>query len=50
MTYLRTCRLLTDAEFRLGRRNVEEITNHPFFHGVDWHTLTQREFMDLIRF
>ncbi|KAJ3767254.1 kinase-like protein [Lentinula raphanica] len=35
-------RLLTDAEFRLGRRNVEEITNHPFFHGVDWHTLTQQ--------
>ncbi|KAJ3865682.1 kinase-like protein [Lentinula novae-zelandiae] len=35
-------RLLTDAEFRLGRRDFAEITNHPFFVGVDWHTLPQQ--------
>ncbi|KAJ3784639.1 kinase-like protein [Lentinula aff. detonsa] len=35
-------RLLGDAEFRLGRRDFEEIVNHPFFNGVDWYTLTQR--------
>ncbi|KAF5391009.1 hypothetical protein D9757_004062 [Collybiopsis confluens] len=32
-------RLLTDAEFRLGRRNFAEITQHPFFDGVDWDNL-----------
>ncbi|KIK63296.1 hypothetical protein GYMLUDRAFT_95462 [Collybiopsis luxurians FD-317 M1] len=35
-------RLLTDAEFRLGRRNFDEITQHSFFKGVDWATLSQQ--------
>ncbi|CAA7270531.1 unnamed protein product [Cyclocybe aegerita] len=32
-------RLLTNAERRLGRRNVMEITDHPVFVDVDWTTL-----------
>ncbi|TFK19767.1 kinase-like protein [Coprinopsis marcescibilis] len=32
-------RLLTDADKRLGRRNIMEITDHPFFHGINWSTL-----------
>ncbi|KAF9067938.1 kinase-like domain-containing protein [Rhodocollybia butyracea] len=34
--------LLTDAEFRLGRRSFAEITNHPFFHGIDWANIHER--------
>ncbi|KAG7441486.1 kinase-like protein [Guyanagaster necrorhizus] len=29
-------RLLTDAEFRLGRHNVAELTSHKFFANVRW--------------
>lgn len=36
-------RLLTNAEDRLGRRNIMEITDHPLFDGVDWTTLPNRE-------
>ncbi|KAF5353659.1 hypothetical protein D9758_008628 [Tetrapyrgos nigripes] len=32
--------LLTDAEFRLGRRNVMQITDHPFFDGTVWGNLS----------
>ncbi|PPQ76943.1 hypothetical protein CVT24_009032 [Panaeolus cyanescens] len=32
-------RLLTNAKHRLGRRNVMEITDHPFFEAVDWRNL-----------
>ncbi|KAE9394240.1 kinase-like protein [Gymnopus androsaceus JB14] len=35
-------RLLTDAEFRLGRHNFAEITTHPFFNGVDWNAIPQQ--------
>ncbi|KAJ7583645.1 kinase-like domain-containing protein [Mycena floridula] len=31
--------LLKDAEFRLGRRNIYEITEHPVFADVEWDTL-----------
>jgi hypothetical protein len=36
-------RLLTNAKQRLGRRNVMEITDHPFFDGVNWRTLPDRK-------
>ena len=32
-------RLLTDAEFRLGRLSVQEIIAHTFFEDVDWVSL-----------
>ncbi|TFK33478.1 kinase-like domain-containing protein [Crucibulum laeve] len=32
-------RLLTDAELRIGRRNIMEITDHRIFNGVNWSTL-----------
>lgn len=32
-------RLLTKAEFRLGRGGAAEIKAHPFFRGVDWSTI-----------
>ncbi|KAJ2925699.1 hypothetical protein H1R20_g11396, partial [Candolleomyces eurysporus] len=32
--------LLTHADQRLGRRNIMEITDHPFFEGVDWMALS----------
>lgn len=32
-------RFLTDAEFRLGRMGVQEITSHTFFEDVDWSSL-----------
>ncbi|KAF8917891.1 kinase-like domain-containing protein [Mucidula mucida] len=31
--------LLKDAEFRLGRHSVSEITSHQFFRGVEWSNL-----------
>ncbi|KAL1755011.1 kinase-like domain-containing protein [Schizophyllum commune] len=33
-------RLLTDAEFRLGRLSVQEIIAHTFFEDVDWVSLS----------
>ncbi|KAG5352641.1 hypothetical protein C0989_001366 [Termitomyces sp. Mn162] len=33
------CRLLNSAELRLGRKNVQEITQHPIFRGLDWTNL-----------
>ncbi|KAF8066601.1 kinase-like protein [Lyophyllum atratum] len=35
--------LLTRADRRLGRRNIDEITNHPIFRNVDWDTLPTRK-------
>ncbi|KAG6888599.1 hypothetical protein C0995_007118 [Termitomyces sp. Mi166 len=35
--------LLTSAEFRLGRKNVQEITDHPVFRGVDWTNLPAQQ-------
>ncbi|KAG1707845.1 hypothetical protein DVH05_024496 [Phytophthora capsici] len=32
-------RLICNAENRLGTGSVEEIKQHPWFHGVDWSTL-----------
>ncbi|KAG6836400.1 hypothetical protein H0H93_008443 [Arthromyces matolae] len=32
-------KLLTSAERRLGRRDVQDITAHPLFHRVDWNNL-----------
>ncbi|EGZ07591.1 hypothetical protein PHYSODRAFT_565489 [Phytophthora sojae] len=32
-------RLICNAENRLGTGSVEEIKQHPWFHGVDWTTL-----------
>jgi hypothetical protein len=32
-----------DPEFRLGANGVEEIMNHPFFHGIDWEALKQKK-------
>ncbi|RDB16495.1 Serine/threonine-protein kinase MRCK gamma [Hypsizygus marmoreus] len=32
-------RLLTYPEQRLGRKHIQEITNHPIFHDVEWDTL-----------
>ncbi|KAE8900371.1 Serine/threonine-protein kinase 38-like [Phytophthora fragariae] len=32
-------RLVCNAENRLGTGSVEEIKQHPWFHGVDWTTL-----------
>ncbi|KAF8654999.1 hypothetical protein AX16_003303 [Volvariella volvacea WC 439] len=34
-------RLLTTAETRLGRCDIAEITDHPFFDYVPWDTLTE---------
>ncbi|KAK0199677.1 kinase-like protein [Desarmillaria ectypa] len=33
------CKLLTDAEFRLGRHTVVELTSHKFFANVCWTDL-----------
>jgi hypothetical protein len=33
---LATCRLLTDAEDRIG---FQDIIKHPFFKGIDWKNL-----------
>lgn len=37
-------RLLTQAEYRLGRRNIMEITDHPVFEDVNWGTIHTREY------
>lgn len=36
MTCLTSRRLLTSRERRLGRRDVLEITEHPFFKSTHW--------------
>ncbi|PCH44105.1 kinase-like protein [Wolfiporia cocos MD-104 SS10] len=36
-------RLLTSAELRLGRASIDEIRQHPFFRGVDWSSLTDKQ-------
>lgn len=33
---------LSDREKRLGRNGAEEIKGHPFFAGVDWHSLRRK--------
>ncbi|GLB40896.1 putative protein tyrosine kinase [Lyophyllum shimeji] len=35
--------LLAPAERRLGRRNIQEITNHPIFRDVKWDTLRTQQ-------
>lgn len=40
---LKIFRLLKDAEFRLGRRSINELTSHEFFQGVNWATLPASE-------
>jgi serine/threonine kinase 38 len=32
-------RMITDAEYRLGRNGADDIKNHPFFDGLDWSSL-----------
>lgn len=32
-------RLVCDADHRLGRNGVQEIKDHPFFHGVPWQNI-----------
>ncbi|KIY74179.1 kinase-like protein [Cylindrobasidium torrendii FP15055 ss-10] len=34
--------LLKEAEFRLGRHNIIEITSHEFFRGVNWDNIATR--------
>ncbi|OBZ66696.1 Serine/threonine-protein kinase MRCK alpha [Grifola frondosa] len=36
-------RLLTTPELRLGRGNIREIMDHPFFEGIDWPNVRERE-------
>lgn len=36
-------RLLTYADRRLGRRNIDEITSHPVFNDVHWKNLSARK-------
>ncbi len=38
-------RLLTDAEFRLGRHSVAELTSHKFFANVRWTNLHDGGFL-----
>ncbi|KAA6393764.1 MAG: hypothetical protein EZS28_010707, partial [Streblomastix strix] len=35
--------LMTDAQHRLGAKDVNEIKNHPFFKGVQWSKLAQQK-------
>ncbi|CDF40779.1 Serine/threonine protein kinase Nuclear [Chondrus crispus] len=36
------CRLLCDSRNRLGaKRGLEEFKEHPFFAGIDWHSLAR---------
>lgn len=36
-------RLMTDANNRLGVNGVNEIKAHPFFTGIDWKNLKQKQ-------
>ncbi|EPQ52006.1 kinase-like protein [Gloeophyllum trabeum ATCC 11539] len=36
-------RLLTDASERLGRHSISDIVAHPFFDGIDWGDLHERD-------
>ena len=31
--------MLCDSDHRLGSKGIEEIKNHPFFHGLNWETI-----------
>ncbi len=39
---------MKDAEFRLGRHSVSEITSHQFFRGVEWSNLWSSWFVPFI--
>jgi serine/threonine protein kinase len=36
------CKLVCNAENRLGYHSIEEIKQHPWFHGIDWIHLRQK--------
>ena len=36
-------KLVTDAEFRLGRNGADDIKKHPFFEGLDWDKLRKQQ-------
>ena len=35
-------KLIADADVRLGRNGSEEVKSHPFFEGVDWDGLRDK--------
>ena len=37
------CRLICDADDRLGRSGISDFQNHPFFSGVDWDRIRSLE-------
>lgn len=37
------CRFMDHAEFRLGRQSVDEVMSHPFFRGIRWDSVHQRQ-------
>lgn len=36
-------KLIADADVRLGRNGSEEVKSHPFFDGVDWDGLRDKQ-------
>jgi len=45
---LTVIRLLTNRIGRLGRRNVMEIMDHPFFENVDWSLVGKGNIVDIV--
>eukprot|EP00039_Didymoeca_costata_P001402 m.52255 g.52255 ORF g.52255 m.52255 type:complete len:513 (-) comp10779_c0_seq1:129-1667(-) len=37
------CMFCTDAKKRIGRKDVEDIKQHPFFTGVDWEHIREQK-------